>query len=378
MDLKSLANAIAVKEEVLAVEREQEDVILINLGQALHESGPDGDTPSDLTESVDDCTGKLEEFESSLRELLDNEEKRRDRVEESKTLKVEERNLNNRQEKAHDDLGRSAWDLWKSGKQPDEALGLALQELSRTDAKIHDAEVAAFRNESDVTGKGRSLFSRGRALFLESRKKTASASMDRLWSRAGKSVYETVGLETIDSESIQSALTTLETLDSRLNEIRNRQNSIAGEIDELDSSQEELPGKGNVRRRVSHIEKSIDEARVALDHAYLKLGSGWMEQFGENKASGDVERCRFDCLAIHERVRKAEIDMEAFKAHRKFIQAENEKQKKASKVHRLEQEIKDRQAQLKAEKKELVVMEKELAGLSESLPSLPGDDQDQT
>ena len=374
MDQKSLAKAIAAGEEALAAERDTEAVALANLGQALHSAGKGSDAPDGLVEDVDSAVTEIKELEESLRTLLSEQEERKALSEESRTLKVEARNTGNKLESVYEDLGRAAWDLRKSGKTLEPDLEEALEDLVRVDEKIHNAEVAAYRNESDSSVGSRSILSRGRALFFAGRKKTASASLDRLWSKAGRKIASLDGTTEIGGTGdspLASAFRNLNDLEQKIREIEDRQEHIASDLEKLDSLLTELPGKGTVRRRQSWLEDAADKARIRLDEAYLNLARGWMENKGSAAVSGNLEKRRKDVLAAEERINTGLSELEAYRAHSQFLKSRDERDRMASKVHRTEQDIKERQAELKLQKKELNSLERELTSLEQSLPPLP-------
>lgn len=374
MDQKELSKLINAGEESLAVERDNESIILTDLGQALDDAGQSHEAPDGLSAAVDRSAGEIHEHEESLRQILAEDERRKERVEESKTLKVEVRNLNSRRENALEDLGRAAWEGWKAGRQNDDSMEEALKDLIHADTKLHDAEVASFRIENEANGSRSSLFAKGKALLLAGRKRNATVSLERLWTKAGLKVLENVPLEPLKESSASVPLATILALDTRLEEIRERQVAVSDEMEVIEKSLEDMPGKGNVRKRVSHIEKLIEEARSSLDQAYRELGSGWKDATNRDSVSGEVGRCLKDIDAVSERIAAKETDLNAYRAHSQYLATEAEREKKAKKVHRSEQDIKDLQKQMKLEKKELSSIEKSLAAMAEILPPLPSEE----
>lgn len=372
MNRKDLLKSIEAGEESLAAERDRKNVILTNLGQALN--GDRDSRPKELFTEVDKTEAEIRDLEETLRNLLSEEDSRKTLNEEAKTLKVEARNLNSRRESAYEDLGRACWEAWKSGRQTEPALAELLNDLNRADTRLQDAEVAAFRNGSDTDSGRKSLFSRGRSLLLAGRKRTATASMDRLWGKAGRRIYENLDPANLAETTASSVLAVLEGLEDRLGVIISRQQEIAAANENLEERLAGMPGKGPLRKRVSWLENTIDECRGRLDEVFRDLGRTWVETGEATGASGDVERCRTDLAAAEETILALESNLEAFRAHREYLTAEADRGRKAAKVHRIEQDIKDRQTQLKLEKKELAAIDKDLAGMAESLPPLPEQD----
>ena len=373
MDQKDLLKTIGDREESLAAEHERKNVILTNLGQALFEDR--GTWPGELFTEVDETEAEIRDLEESLRILLAEEDGRKNRNDEVKTLKVEVRNLNSRQEAAFEDLGRVCWDAWKSGRHTDPEMAELLEDINRADARLHDAEVAAFRNESGADSGRKSIFTRGRSVVLAGRKRTASASMDRLWGKAGRRIFDNMDLTRLADTPASPVLAVLEGLQDRLGEIISRQQEIAAENEILEKRLAEMPGKGPVRKRVSWLEDAIDECRSRLDGLFGDVGRRWMETDAGSKATGDVARCRQDLAAVAGTIQALEGDLEALRAHRVYRTAEADRDRKAARVHRLEQDIRERQTQLKLEKKELTAIDRDLAKKAESLPPLPEKDE---
>ena len=374
-DRKSLSRSIAAREENIAAERETEGVVFSNLGQALYDTGAAAkDDPDSCVEAVDRASLEIRNLEESLRILLANEETRKTLLEEARSLKVESRNLKNRMESVYEDLGKASWELWKTGHQPNEHMEEALGDLIKADEKLHSAEVASFRIEKDKTKGASTFLARGKALLLTGRKKTANAAINRQWSKAGRRIHASIDPESLKDSSASVPMATIKALDERVEEIRNRENAISAEIKSLEEALENLPAKGAPRRRVSLIETAIETGRSDLDDAFMALGKNWIGRNLKTAASGEVDKCRREWIAINERIGRWEEDIAVLTAHRDFLNLREERDRKAGKVSHLEEEIKIRQASLRAARKELTGMEKEIAALEETLPPLPDED----
>lgn len=372
-DLKKLDKRIAGKKDAIASERENEDVILANLGQELYEANFPK-LPAETLEDVTRISGEIRDVENSLRRILADNEKRTELEEEKKFLKVELRNMKNRKESALEELGRTTWDLWKSSRQFGDEMESALEDLIKAEKRLHEAEDAAYRMEGGNKGRTATLFSRGKALLLAGRKKNASVNFERLWGKAGLIIFDSISAETFTDTPAAVPMASLKALQDRGKEIEGRLEAISAEFEALDSSLEDMPGKGGAKKRVSHIESLLELHRNELDEAYRELGRSWTEMKPGTSVSAELKARRNELEAAENRIAGLEADISALKVHQEYLIAESDRDVKAEKTAALEETVKKQQAALKAAKKELASAEKACLALKESLPTIPEED----
>ncbi|MDF1566677.1 MAG: hypothetical protein P1P77_01515 [Spirochaetaceae bacterium] len=372
-DLKKLDRRIADKEDAIASERENEDVILANLGQELDEANLPK-LPSDTLEEVRRLSGEIRDAENSLRRILADNEKRTELQEEKKSLKVELRSMKNREESALEELGRAAWELWKSSRQFGDEMESALEDLIKTEKRLHEAEDAVYRYEGENKGRTAALFTRGKALLWAGRKKTASVALERLWGKAGLSIFDTMSAEAFTDTPAALPMATLKALQDRGKEIDDRLEAISAEFEALEASLEEMPGKGGAKKRVSYIESLLEQNRNTLDDAYRELGRTWIGMKPAASESAELKARRKELEAAENRIAGLEADISALKAHKEYLIAEADRDAKAEKAAVLEETVKEQQTALKAAKKELASAEKACLALKESLPPISEED----
>ena len=374
-DRKALIGRITARDEAIDTEREQEGIVLANLGQSVFDSRlAEGKPLEKYKNVVVGITGEIRDLEDTLRRLLADDEKRSAIQEEKKSLNVELRNMKNKEEPLLEELGRSAWELWKSGRQIDEKMEEALDNLVKAELRLHAAEDAMFRNENDTGSKAVSILSRGKALVLAGRRKTASAVLDRHWGRAGRNLREIMPPEAFADTPAAVSFSTLKALSKRRNDIAERVKAIADETKALDAMLEDLPGKGGVSKRVTWIENALDKKRAELDDAFSDLGESWIGNTNGKSVDASVEKIKNEWTAINKRIGVLEDEQKILSAHSDYLESESLRDQKASQISRLEEEIKSRQAALKDLKKELAAIEKNLAAQKESLLPLPVED----
>jgi len=375
-DIKKLKKEILIRDDRIASEREQESIILANLGQSVYSSGSaDVEALKDLKNSVSGMDKEIQGLEDSLRRLLVNEEKRAAGSEEMKSLKVELRNIKNKEEPLFEELGRSGWELWKSGGSIHENMEKALEDLIKAEARLQAAEEAVFRTEHDPGNRAVRLLTKSKAFFLAGRRKTASSALDRLWNRAGEKLQKQIPSDVFTGTPAALPASTLEALDKRREEIIGKLSDLKQEIEALDNELEKMPGKGGGKRRVSWIESSLEDKHNELEDVFRELGRLWLEQSGGKSSDTAVEKRRKEWLAVNRRIRKIEEEQNAFRAHIEYLEISRSGKDKADQVELKAEEVKNRQAELKALKKELSSIEKKLAARKENLPELPGKNQ---
>jgi hypothetical protein len=361
-DWKTLTAEIESRNEAIAAEIEQESIILANLGQSVHGSG--------LVEGniVDKVIGEIHKLEDALRRILADEDKRVAILEETKSLKVELRNMKNRELPLLEELGRTAWEVWKSGHQINDGMEEALDDLVKAEERVHTAEDALHRNENGIGGKSANILSRGKAFLLAGRRKTATVALDRLWGRAGGRIRDMIAAELFVDTPAAAPSMALKALSARREEIAAMEMSMTEKNDALDAALEEMPGKGGARKRVAWIEDSLETRRTELDDAFKVLGREWLDVNGGKKADSGVEKRRLEWVEINKKIQLLNDEQNALKAHLDIIDSETLRDNKAGQVSRLEAEIKSRQSELKELKKELSAIEKKLAIQKEKLP----------
>lgn len=374
-DRKVLTGRIAARDEAVNAEREQEGIVLANLGQSVFDCGlPELKSLDEFVKTVVTVTDEIRELEDSLRQMLADGEKRSVILEEQKSLKVELRNMKNKEEHLFDELGKCAWDLWKSGRLIDDKMEKALDVLVKAEFRLNTAEDAMHRNENDEGGKASVLFAKGKAFLLAGRRNTASTALDRLLGRAGRNIYEMIPSEAFTDTPAAVSSSTLKALGDRRNEIAEREKDLAGEITALDAAIEDMPGKGGVKRREGWIEDALETRQIKLDDAFQNLGKAWLGNSRGKSTDIQVEKCRKEWSAINSRISIIEDEQRALTAYRDVLESELLRDQKAVQVSKLAAELKNQQTVLKDLKKDLALLEKNLTARKESLPPLPEDE----
>lgn len=367
-DIKKMTVEIEARDESITFEVDQENIVLANLGQALHDSGT---TDSG---SVAGILVEIQNLEDALRQILADDERRIAIQEELKSLKVELRNTNNKENQVLEELGRRSWDLWKSGRQVDEKMEEALDDLIKAEERLNAAEDALSRNENDIGGKSVKILAKGKAFLLAGRKKNATAALDRLWGKAGANIQDLVDLEKFIDTPVSSVVVTLKALNARREEIIERESTLSADTELLDKALEEMPGKGGGRKRISWIEDALETKRGELDYAFQDLGREWVDGSKSEPINKDVDLRHKEWIKINQQIGKLDGERKAFQAHKAYLESTSERDNKARHVERLDKEIKSRQTELKDLKKELSAVEKKLASQKEGLPPLPESD----
>jgi len=369
---KKLNKGITAREEAIAAEREQEAVILANLGQSVYDADSEVFKDSGVfTKNISGIGDEIRNLEDFLRRLLADDEKRNAFQEELKSLKVELRNIRNKEEPLFEELGKSAWELWKSGRSLHENMESALDDLIKADARLHAVEDAVLRTEQEVENKAVKLLTKGKAILLAGRKKTAASALDRLWNRAGEKLSRTVPSESFSDTPAAVPSATLEALGKRREEISERVEVLNNETAALDAALEEMPGKGGVKKRVSWIEDSLENKHNELDVAFRNLGEAWLTQSKGKISDPNVAKWKKEWSEADRRISVLQEEQKSLSAHLALLDLEEVRGHKAGQVSEQEKEVKSRQAVLKGLKKELAVLDKELAAQKEQLPPLP-------
>ncbi len=371
---KKLKKGILIRDEFIAAEREQEAIILANLGQSVYNSGSADKKPlNKYQKPIGEISDEIHNLEDSLRRLLADDEKRTVAREETKALKVELRNIKNKEEPLFEELGRSSWELWKSGRSVHENFEEALDDLIKAELRLHAAEDAVIRTEQDSGSKAAKLLIKGKALLLAGRRKTASTTLDRMWGRAGEKLFKVIPAASFSNTPAALPSSSLEALSKRRDEISRRESELNDEVSAMDRALEDMPGKGGVKRRVSWIETRLETINNNLDDAFRTLGKVWVDQSGKKSSDAVVEKWKKELAEVNKRISVLEVEQNTISAHMEFLEAEEERDAKAGQVSKLEEEVKSRQSVLKGLKKELSAMEKKLADEREKLPVLPED-----
>ncbi len=369
---KKLKKGILTRDEAIAAEREQETIILANLGQSVYDSGlVEKKSLKKHHEPVGKISDEIHNLEDSLRRLLADDDKRNAFQEETKTLKVELRNIKNKEEPLFEELGRTSWELWNSGRSIHEGFKEALEDLVKAEVRLHAAEDAVIRTEQDTGSKAARLLIKGKALLMAGRRKTASTALDRLWGRAGEKLIKDIPAESFTNTPAALPSSSLEALRKRREEISLRESELKDESSVLDAALEEMPGKGGVKRRVIWIETRLETIHNNLDDAFRTLGKAWVDQSGKKSTDALVEKWKKEWTEVNKRISVLEAEQNALSAHMEFLESEEARDTKAGQVGKLEEEVKSRQSVLKGLKKELSAMEKKLADEKEKLPVLP-------
>lgn len=373
---KKMNKEIQIRGDAIAAEREQEVIILANLGQSVFDSGSANGKPlkkqhSAVKKISDDILG----LEESLRKLLADDEKRTSLQEEQKALKVELRNIKNKEEPLFEELGRSGWDLWNSGRDIHEGMEEALDDLIKAEVRLHAAEDAVFRTEKETGNKAVRLLTKGKAFLLAGRRKSASTALDRLWIPVGEKLYRGISAEAFSDTSAAVSFSALDALNQRRDEISDRVIVLTNETDVLDTSLEELPGKGGVKKRMNLIETSLEKKHNQLETVFMELGRLWIDKTDGKPSDAVVEKRKREWVAVNHRISVLEEEQKAFTAHIEYLESEELRMEKAGQITTLEEEIKSRQSTLKVLKKAMTGIEKRQADQKEKLPVLPGNDQ---
>ena len=370
-DIRLITTRIHKTEAAVTQESEKREAALTRLGRALHQAGLASDIPQ--AAAAADKIEEIRELEESLRSFLSDQERRGAAADERKALNVESRNIRNRRTELHETLGRASWSMWKSNRNVDN-LETALGELIKAESRLHTAEDAAYRSERNPS----SILSRGRTLLLASRRKNASAALERLMAKAGTRVMELVEPQALEDTPAMEAAAALASLKTREQEILARREELSREEKTLDAALEELPGKGGIRRRGAWIERQLDELRGELDETLGNLAEWWLES--RSSETGDtppgVKKHTEELTDIDERIARLESRVNALEAHRELKETEEKRTRQAAAVESLDAEIKKRQANLKNARKTLASIDKQLENIRKTLPPLPEDTVD--
>lgn len=373
-DIRLINTRIHKTEAAVTRELEKREAALTRLGLALHQSGLVSDIPE--AAAAADKTEEIQELEESLRSFLSDQERRGAAADECKALNVESRNIRNRRTELHETLGRASWSMWKSNRHV-ENLEAALSELIKAESRLHIAEDAAYRSERNPSSAS-SILSRGRTFLLASRRKNASAALERLMAKAGARVMELVEPQALEDTPAMEAAAALASLKTREQEITARRDELSREEKTLDAALEELPGKGGIRRRGAWIERQLDELRGELDEALGNLAEWWLES--RSSETGDipprVKKHTEELTDIDEGIARLESRVSALEAHRELKETEENRTRQAAAVESLDAEIKKRQANLKSARKTLASIDKQLENIRKTLPPLPEDPDD--
>ena len=371
VNLPMLESQINKRNSAIVKEKENEAAMLSRLGRAVHSSGGGDGLDSHILNTVLNIQKNGRELKDSLHRLLEIEEQGIAITDEIKKLNVELRNLNNKTQDCMEELARSAWSSWKSGKESIDGLEGALDELIKADEHLNSVEEAVSRNERLVGNLGGAILSKGRALFLASRRRTAASSMDRLWRSVGNEIYSTVDAKEFQGTSVEAAFDALTKIDARKREIEKNLLEFATTKEDLEMNVENMPGKGSLNKRVSWIKKTINEGDATLENAFRDLGVAWLESEEQEALSPDVDKYRLECIAVRERIQNFEREIQAFESHCKFLELESDRDKQKVVVSNLEAKVKKLQSQLKDAKKAMTDSAKKTDKLKESLPPLP-------
>ena len=373
-DIRLINTRIHKTEAAVTRELEKREAALTRLGLALHQSGLVSDIPE--AAAAADKTEEIQELEESLRSFLSDQERRGAAADECKALNVESRNIRNRRTELHETLGRASWSMWKSNRHV-ENLEAALGELIKAESRLHIAEDAAYRSERNPSSAS-SILSRGRTFLLASRRKNASAALERLMAKAGARVMELVEPQALEDTPAMEAAAALASLKTREQEITARRDELSREEKTLDAALEELPGKGGIRRRGAWIERQLDELRGELDEALGNLAEWWLESRSSETGAPPpgVKKQTEELTDIDEGIARLESRVSALEAHRELKETEENRTRQAAAVESLDAEIKKRQANLKSARKTLASIDKQLENIRKTLPPLPEDPDD--
>lgn len=373
-DIRLINTRIHKTEAAVTRELEKREAALTRLGLAIHQAGLVSDIPE--AAAAADKTEEIQELEESLRSFLSDQERRGAAADERKALNVESRNIRNRRTELHETLGRASWSMWKSNRHV-ENLEAALGELIKAESRLHIAEDAAYRSERNPSSAS-SILSRGRTFLLASRRKNASAALERLMAKAGARVMELVEPQALEDTPAMEAAAALASLKTREQEITARRDELSREEKTLDAALEELPGKGGIRRRGAWIERQLDELRGELDEALGNLAEWWLESRSSETgdAPPEVKKHTEELTDIDEGIARLESRVSALEAHRELKETEENRTRQAAAVESLDAEIKKRQANLKSARKTLASIDKQLENIRKTLPPLPEDTDD--
>ena len=358
-DIRLITTRIHKTEAAVTQELEKREAALTRLGRALHQAGLASDIPE--AAAAADKIEEIRELEESLRSFLSDQERRGAAADERKALNVESRNIRNRRTELHETLGRASWSMWKSNRNVDN-LETALGELIKAESRLHTAEDAAYRSERNPSSPS-SILSRGRTLLLASRRKTASAALERLMAKAGARVMELVEPQALEDTPAMEAAAALASLKTREQKILARREELSRE---------------EIRRRGAWIERQLDELRGELDEALGNLAEWWLES--RSSETGDtpprVKKHTEELTDIDERIDRLESRVSALEAHRELKETEEKRTRQAAAVDSLDAEIKKRQTNLKNARKTLASIDKQLENIRKTLPPLPEDTVD--
>ncbi len=368
--LQSLKFQIMNTEASIAAEKEKEWAVLTHLGQAVYDSEARKTLPEELIYPVDMAADKINTLEDSLRQLLETEELSTTLSEEKQSLNVELRNLRNKTQSCLEEFAKSAWEYWKTAQEPEE-LGEALEEIIKADDRIKAVDNAASRNAQLNGNWGGSILSRGRALFLSGRRRTASTVMERLWGVVGRRIYENIDAQIFSNTSVEASAEALKAIEVRKLEIQDSLLQLAAKNEDREAKLEKLPGKGSLRNRINMIEKMLKDDRISLDEALNSLGTAWLDTDVDDEfieLGGDHKK---DWDEIRRTIKNLEETKNSLEAHCRYQDAEAAWSKQAVRVENLDARLKKLQAQLKTARKDLSALDKKRTKLKESLIPLP-------
>ncbi len=368
--LQSLKIQIMNIEASIAAEKEKEWSVLTNLGQAVYDSEARKTLPEELIHPVDMATNKINTLEDSLRQLLETEELSTTLSEEKQSLNVELRNLRNKTQSSLEEFAKSAWEYWKTAQEPEE-LGEALKEIIKADDRIRAVDDATSRNAQLNGNWGGSILSRGRALFLSGRRRTASTVMERLWGVVGRGIYENVDGQIFSNTSVETSAEALKAIEVRKLEIQDSLLQLAAKNEDREAKLERLPGKGSLRNRINIIEKMLKDDRSSLNEAFNNLGAAWLNTDVDDEFIELGGNYKKDWDEIRDTIKNLEETKNSLDVHCRYQEAETAWSKQVVRVENIDARLKKLQVQLKTARKELTALDKKRTKLKESLIPLP-------
>ncbi len=372
-----LLEAMEERQKDIEAEKKEELRILAELGKAVFDSR-DKIEPErlDLREA-ESCADEILSLEENLARLPLQEERRQSLADEARALRVEARNLKNRLESLFTELGKAAWADWKNGDVESDVMEEALADLIKSHEKLasENSQTASEDGEVPETGGVKKLLSRGRKLFLAGRRRTFEAVRDWQWGKAGRRVRELVTFESLSGTRAGDVMESMKDLQNRQREIALRESALAEEVASLDADLDEMPGKGKIRKRRSWMESAVGGWKKEQDDVFLRLGQSALELEMREVISGipEVKPVLKDWQTLQDKIEQLQAEESAVQARLALLDLEKERDVKAERMARLEEEIKSRQAKLRAMKKELTAAEKTIAETRQTLPELPAD-----
>lgn len=367
-DFEYFKKRIVEREKAITKEREKEAIVLMDLGQAVHEAGWSDVSEELYSDKAKKAIKAVEDINKEIKLVHENEKRREEIHNERNSLNKELRRLKHKAGDERKEIGRSAWNMWKTGFNI-EGLEKALDSLIKAEGRLlSEQDNFQKRHNSESNG---NLITKGMDILSSGKQKTISSTMERLLRRAGEKIYTTVNIDAFEDTSVAASISALKSIEERIEEIGKLLDSLADEKKQLFNTSEKSLLPSIFRRHIGQLEKDLEVARKQRDNIYKELGQYWLELKSEDLQDADVEKYKSAWNDIYQNICSMENDKTALEAHRDFMEMDKKCSVLESRIGNLEDELNKKQAKLKTEKKELQSLMKDLAARKENLPPMP-------